>query len=52
MSSKLTSLKEKPKESVMLCYTIVHDTAGKNNPLQLFSSFQESVLLYLLNTQS
>ena len=36
----------------MHCYTTEHDTAGKNNPLQLFSSFQESLLLYLLNTQS
>ena len=30
----------------------VHDTAGKNNSLQWFSQFQESVLLCLLNTQS
>ena len=36
----------------MHCYTTVHDMAGKNNPLQWFSSFQESVLLYSLNTRS
>ena len=40
------------QKSVTHCYTIVHDTAGKNNPLQWFSSFQESVLLYSLNTLS
>ena len=33
----------------MQCYTTVHDTAGKNNPFQWFSSFQESVLLCSLN---
>ena len=39
------------QKSITHCYTIVHNTAGKNNPLQWFSSFQESVLLlYLLNT--
>ena len=40
------------QKSVMQCYTTVHDTTGKNNPLQWFSPFQESVLLCSLNTQS
>ena len=30
----------------------MHDTTGKNNPLQWFSPFQESVLLCLRNTRS
>ena len=30
----------------------MHDKAGKNNPLQWFSSFQDSVLLYSLNAWS
>ena len=38
-------------KSVTHCYITVHDTAGKN-PLQWFPSFQESVLLYSLITQS
>ena len=40
------------QKSVMQCYTTVHDTAGKNNSLQWFSPFQESVLLCSLNTRS
>ena len=40
------------QKSVTHCYTIVHDMAGNNNPLQWFSLFQESVLLYSLNTRS
>ena len=30
----------------------MHDTAAKNNPFQCFSLFQESILLYSLNTWS
>ena len=40
------------QKSVMQCYNTVHDTAGKNNPLQWLSPFQESVLSCSLNTQS
>ena len=40
------------QKSIAHCYNTVRDTAGKNNPLQWFSSFQESVLLYSLNTRS
>ena len=39
------------QKSFMHFYTIVHDTAGNNNPLQWFSLFQGSVLLYLQNTR-
>ena len=38
--------KRTTQESITHCYTIVHDTVG------ILSTFQESVLLYLLNTQS
>ena len=40
------------QKSITHCYTIVHDTASNNNPPQWFSLFQESVLLYSLNTQN
>ena len=52
MSSHLTSLKKTVQKYVAHCYSTVCNMADKNNPLQWFSSFQESVLLYLLNTRS
>ena len=40
------------QKSVTHCYTTVHYTVGKNNPLQWISPFQESVLLCSLNTRT
>ena len=40
------------QKSIAHCYSTVCDIAGKNNPVQWFSLFQESVLLYSLNTRS
>ena len=49
---KRTTQKSVTQCYIYIAYTTVHDTAGKNNSLQWFSPFQESVLLCLLNTQS